>query len=72
VAGRPAVQADGLALFDVVLDVDVGAVAGVKPGELADAGVDGDQLVAPPEFLLRLGGAGEVARVQRFVTDEDP
>ncbi len=37
-------------------DVDVGAVAGVEPGELSDLGVDGDQLVAAAELFLSFGG----------------
>jgi hypothetical protein len=43
----PPVQPDRLGLLDVGLDVDVGAVTGVRPGDLPGGGVDGDQLVAP-------------------------
>ena len=61
-----------LGLFDVVLDVHVGAVAGIEPGDLPDLGVGGDQLVAAAEGLLPVGGPFAVAGVQRLVADEDP
>jgi hypothetical protein len=61
VPGGPAVQAQCLGLFDVVLHVDVGAVAGIQPGDLPDAGVGGDQLVAAPELFFPFGGSFAVA-----------
>ena len=71
-AGGPVVQAEVLGLFDVVLDVDVGAVAGIEPGDLPDLGVGDDQLVAAAEGLLAVGGPFAVAGVQWLVADQDP
>jgi hypothetical protein len=68
----PPVEAEVLGLFDVVLDVDVGAVPGVESGDLPVAGVGGDQLVAAPELVLPFGGPLAVAGVQRLVTHDDP
>ena len=72
VARWPPVEAEVLGLLDVVLDVDVGAVPRVEPGDLPDAGVDGDELVAAPELFLPLGGPFAVAGVQWLVADDDP
>jgi len=72
VPGGPPVAPEGLGLCDVVLDVDVGAVTGIEPGQLPGCGVDGDQRVAAPEVFLPVGGPFAVARVQRFVPDDDP
>src|ERR1022692_2215023 len=71
-ARGPPVQAEVLGLLDVVLHVDVRAVAGVQPRDLPAAGAGGDEPVAAAEFLLPLGGALAVAGVQRLVADDDP
>ena len=39
-SGGPPVEPDRFGALDVVLDMDVGAVPGVEPGELPGAGVD--------------------------------
>ncbi len=63
----PPVQAEVLGLFDVVLEVDMGAVPRVEPADLPDTGVGGDELVAAPELFLPFGGPLAVAGVQRLV-----
>jgi hypothetical protein len=40
VSRRPPVEPDRFGLLDVVLDMHVGAVPGVEPGDLPGAGVD--------------------------------
>jgi len=57
----PPVQAEVLGLFDVVLEVDMGAVPRVEPADLPDTGVGGDELVAAPELFLPFGGPLAVA-----------
>src|SRR6185295_761080 len=71
-AGGPVVEAEVLGLFDVVLHVHVGAVAGIEPGDLSGSRVGDDQLVAAAEGLLPVGGPFAVAGMQRFVADQDP
>ncbi len=68
----PPVQAKVLGLLDVVLDVDVGAVAGVQPGDLPAAGISGHELIAAPELLFPFGGLLALARVQRLVPPDNP
>jgi hypothetical protein len=51
--------------------VDVGAVAGIEPGDLPDLGVGDDQLVSAAEGLLPVGGPFAVAGVQWFVADQE-
>jgi hypothetical protein len=50
--------------LDVVLDVDVGAVPGVQPGDLPGDGVDGAQLVSTAAGLLPVAGQLEVLGVK--------
>src|SRR5512144_1999719 len=72
VPGGPPVQPDRLGLFDVVLDVDVGAVPGVQPGDLPGGRVDRDQLVAAAAGLLPVTGALGVLRMEGLVPGDDP
>src|SRR3954465_2587981 len=68
---RPPGQAQVLGLLDAVLDVGVGAVAGIQPGDLPAPGVGGDQLEAAAQPLLPLAGPLAVARMQRLAAPHD-
>jgi hypothetical protein len=57
---RWAPQAFGV--FDVVLDVGLGAVAGVEPLELPGGGVGGERAVAPVRVLAEFGLLTGLAR----------
>src|SRR5207342_121896 len=71
-SGGPPIQPEVLGLFDVVLHVHVGAVAGIEPGDLPDLRVGDDQLVAAAQGFLAVGGPFAVAGVQWLVADRDP